>query len=94
MDKVNITLSPNVVTCPHCDKQFIHNKVNGIALLQLINDIDARKRMYCRLALDDIEKLADRNELTFAATKKIFLDSMNDFTRAINTELGFGTEAE
>lgn len=91
---MTVLVTPNVVVCPHCDKDFIYNKVNGIALLQLLHDIDARKRMYCRLALDDIEKLAEKGELTFAAAKKIYLDSMNDYTRDISTALGFGREAE
>lgn len=89
-----VTITPNIVVCPHCDKDFIYNKVNGIALLQLIHDIDARKRMYCRLALDDLERLAQRDELTFQAAKKIVLDAMNDLTRAVSTDLGFGAEAE
>ncbi len=87
-------VSPNIIVCPHCNKEFEYNRVNGIALLQLIADIEARKRMYTRLALEDIERLVEHDELKFPAIRKIVLDSMNDFTRAISTELGFGTEAE
>ena len=84
----------NLVTCPHCGQHFENNKINGIALIQAAEDIEKRKRMYCRLTLDSLENLHKNGGLTFAASKKIILDNFNDFSRDIHTIIGFGTEAE
>jgi predicted esterase len=84
----------NLVSCPHCGKEFEHNKINGIAVVQAAEDIEKRKRMYCRLTLDSFEKLHRDGGLTFAASKKIILDNFNDLTRDIHTIIGFGQEAE
>jgi hypothetical protein len=87
-------LEANVVVCPHCDQQFIHNKVNGIALLQLSSDVEARKRMYLKLTLDAIERLSSNNQLTTQSVRKVIFDNVNDLVRDIHTLLGFGQEAE
>jgi hypothetical protein len=87
-------MNENVVVCPHCGDKFIYNKVNGVALVQAAEDIEKRKRMYCRMTLDSLEKLHRDGGLTFAASKKIILDNFNDFSRDIHTIMGFGTEAE
>lgn len=84
---------PNTIFCPHCGKNFVHNKVNGIALLEISQTIETRKRMRCRLTLDAIER-ADLDEATFRAIKKAILDGYNDLARDIHTILGFGTEVE
>jgi hypothetical protein len=87
--------SAPAIVCPHCGEPFIHNKINGIALLQTAASIDARKRMYCKLSLDDFERLSkDTGTVTFAQSKKIILDNYNDFVRDIQTILGLGNEAE
>lgn len=83
----------NVVVCPTCNSQFAHNKVNGIALIQLMHDIDARKRMYLRLTLDSLERMGEEKTLTFSMIKKIVLDNFNDFNRDIETLLGFGEDS-
>lgn len=81
--------------CPHCGKAFPHNKINGLHLLEIIGQIEARNRMYCKLALDDLERLSRENgNLSFSSSKKIVLDNFNDYTRSIMTILGWGTEAE
>lgn len=84
----------NVATCPECGNTFAHNKVNGVALVSAIADIDARKRMYCRLVLNDLERKGLENKLTFADIKKVFLDNINDFNRDIQTILGLDEDAE
>lgn len=84
----------NVAVCPHCGKSFVHNKVNGVALVQAISDIEMRKKMYCRLTLDSLERAADDGKLTFPLIKKVVLDNFNDLTRDIHTILGYGEEAE
>jgi hypothetical protein len=84
----------NIVTCPHCLRAFENNKVNGLALQQAVASIDARKRMYCKLSLDDLERLGRAGAINFPEAKKIVLDNFNDFVRDINTILGWGVEAE
>lgn len=84
----------NVVVCPNCDHQFIHNKINGVALVEAASDIEKRKRMYCKLSLDALEKLQRENRLEFPAIKKVVLDNFNELTRDIHTIIGFGKDAE
>ena len=86
--------SGNIAVCPNCHTSFAHDKVNGVALVSAIADIDARKRMRCKLALDDIEDLGLRKELKFIHIKKIFLDSFNDFNRDIQRILGLDEGVE
>jgi hypothetical protein len=84
----------NIATCPQCSHTFSHNKVNGVALITAVSDIDARKRMRCRLVLNDLENLALSKQLTFNEIKKIFLDGINDFNRDVQTILGLDEGAE
>jgi hypothetical protein len=91
MDK---TLSANIIVCPHCNNVFEHNKINGIALLEIVNSIDARKRMHCRLTLDSIERVLKKDSKEFELVKKAVLDGYNELARTIYTSLGFGTEVE
>jgi hypothetical protein len=84
----------NIVTCPHCSLSFENNKVNGLALQQAVANIDARKRMYCKLSLDDLERLGRAGAISFPEAKKIVLDNFNDLVRDINTILGWGVEIE
>lgn len=89
-----LEVTPTIIVCPHCEQQFVHNKVNGMALIEVVQSIETRKRMYCRLALDAYERHEKDGTLTFAAAKKILLDNMNDFARDVHTILGFGREVE
>jgi hypothetical protein len=89
-----IIFPANIITCPHCATTFQHNKINGIALIQAISSIDSRKRMYCKLSLDDLERLSRNEGINFPEAKKIILDNFNDFVRDIQTILGLGAEAE
>lgn len=84
----------NIVSCPNCNHTFSYNKINGIALIEAVNHIEARKRMYCRLSLDALEKLEKEDKLTFLASKKVILDNFNDLTRDVQTILGLGLGVE
>lgn len=83
----------NLAVCPECNAQFEHNKINGVALVQAVNDIDARKRMHCKLIIDALERL-DLDVPAFRATRKVVLDGMNDFNRDVQTILGLADEVE
>lgn len=83
---------PNIVVCPNCDQQFIHNKVNGVSLIQAAQDIEARKRVYIKLMLDMLQSRLSEEE--FKPVKKIVLDHFNDMIRDVHTIMGFGTEVE
>jgi len=84
------------ITCPHCSKTFMSNKINGLAMVEVAQDIEARKRTYCRLALNDIERLyRDKDSSAdYFLVRKVVMDNFNDFTRDIHAILGFGEEVE
>lgn len=90
MDK---SLTANSVVCPFCSNVFEHNKVNGIALLEISQTVETRKRMHCRLTLDVVEKSMKGNP-SYPLIKKAILDGYNDLARDIHTVLGFGVDAE
>ena len=80
----------NIVVCPHCGEPFEHNKINGVALVQLASDIEARKRVCLKLMLDSIE----RSTKEPTVIRKIILDHTNDLVRDIHTLIGFGIDTE
>jgi hypothetical protein len=90
---MGLNLVPNTVVCPHCDKEFIHNRVNGVALIEVAQGIESRKRMHCRLTLDAIEREYPNRQIP-PAVKKAVLDGYNDLSRDVLHNLGFGTEVE
>lgn len=85
-------VTPQVIVCPHCDKPFTNNRVNGMALLEVANAIESRKQMHCRLTLNTLERQVPPEQ--WGAIKKAILDGYNDLTRDVHSILGFGTEAE
>lgn len=89
-----MSFESNFVVCPHCNNKFEHNKINGVALIEAASDIEKRKRMYCKLSLDALERLQKEDKLNFPQIKKVILDNFNDFTRDIHTIVGFGQEVE
>lgn len=89
---MQIVFEPNIVSCPKCEHVFANNRVNGLALIEAVNHIDAQKKMYARLALDVLERQLSPED--FKKAKKIFLDSFNDWGRSIQTVLGMGSEVE
>lgn len=88
------TIMQNVVVCPHCEQAFVHNKVNGVALVQLASDIESRKRMYLRLMINAVERLDRDGELTVANIRKVIFDNTNELVRDVHTNIGFGVDAE
>lgn len=89
----NLTVTPQTIVCPHCEKEFVHNKVNGIALIEVAQSLEARKRMHCRLTLDTLEREL-RDSPQWPLIKKAVLDGYNDLARDMHTIMGFGTEVE
>ena len=85
-------IKPNIIVCPHCEKEFIHNRVNGLALLEIVQNVEAKKRMHCKLTLDTLDREYP-NGLP-KSVRKAILDGYSDLARDIHTLLGFGTEAE
>lgn len=81
------------MVCPKCDAEFQHNRVNGMALLELANAVEARTRMHSRLTLDALEKEFEGKELP-RAVKKAVLDGYNDLARSVLIVLGLGGDAE
>lgn len=88
------TIMQNVIVCPHCEQAFVHNKVNGVALVELASDIESLKRVAIRLILNEVDRLDRDGELNAAAIRKVVLDKINDLVRNIHTNIGFGTESE
>ena len=82
----------NEVVCPKCQAQFISNKINGIALVEIAQTVESKKRMHCRLTLNALERHFG-GKLP-PEVKKAILDGYNDLARDIHTIIGFGEEAE
>lgn len=87
-----VLFEANTVVCPKCDHQFTNNRINGLALIETINHIDAQKRVYSKLALDTLQE--QLNPEDFKLVRKVFLDRFNDWGRSIQTILGMGNEVE
>ena len=87
---MGISIQPNVVVCPHCNKDFNHNRVNGLALIEIAGAVDAKKRMHCRLTLNALERIYPDG--LPKEVKKAILDGYNDLVRDMNTILGFEVE--
>ena len=87
---MGVNIQPNVVVCPHCNKDFQHNRVNGLALLEIASSIQAKKQMHCRLTLNALERQFP--EGLPREVKKAILDGYNDLARDMNTILGFEVE--
>lgn len=90
---MTVAITPNLVVCPHCDTQFENNRVNGMALLEVVQMLEAKKRMHCRLTLNTLEMEFPDRKLP-PAIKKAVLDGYNDLARSLHTALGFGLESE
>ncbi len=83
---------PNIVVCPYCEKEFVHNRVNGVALLDIIHGVEAKTRMHSRLTLDTLER--EFGGKIPAPIRKAVLDGYSDLSRDVQTILGFGVTAE
>jgi hypothetical protein len=80
-----------VVVCPHCNKSFENNRVNGMAMLEIASVAEAKKKMHCRLTLNVLERaLGGTSE--WPLVKKAVLDGYNDLVRDIYAVLGLEVE--
>lgn len=86
-------ITPNIVVCPHCEKEFVHNRVNGIALLDIIQSVQTKTRVHSRLTLDTLERTYGSGAIPHAVRKAV-LDGYSDLGRDVQTILGFGVDAE
>ena len=86
-------MKDNIIVCPHCDKQFIYNRVNGVALVEATQDIQSRQRVHAKLTLDALDKYKE-DGVPFVMARKLLLDALNDFARDVHTIMGFGNEVE
>lgn len=85
----------NIVVCPKCQTQFTSNKINGVALVEIAQTVETKKRMHCRLTLNSLERHFEKSGVKLPPeVKKAVLDGYNDLARDIHTIIGFGTEVE
>lgn len=89
---MQIVFEPNTVSCPKCDHVFTNNRINGLALIEAVNHIDAQKRVYSKLALDTLQEQLSPED--FRVVRKVVLDRFNDWNRSIQTILGMGRDVE
>lgn len=82
----------STVVCPKCDHTFTNNRVNGLALIEVVNHIDAQRRVYSKLALDTLQEQLSPEE--FKIVRKVFLDRFGDWGRSIQTILGMGQDVD
>lgn len=87
----SITTTPQVIVCPHCDKEFTYNRVNGMALLEVASNVEAKKKMHCRLSLNTLEREL-KDTPYWPAVKKAVLDGYNDLARDVFAILGLEVE--
>lgn len=58
---------------------------------EIIRLINKKKKRYCAIALNDLEEEGLETD-SFKRTRKIFLDSINAYTRSIFTIIGVDIE--
>lgn len=67
--------------------------IEGIDLIDVINFIDRKGRVFQRKMLDSIESELRENPQQYLVVRKIILDGLNDYKRSILTII-FGTDFE
>lgn len=85
-------LFDNVVICPKCQEKFISNKINGLAIIEIAQKVEAHKRMHCRLTLNTLERHFKGS--IPQEVKKAVLDGYNELARDIHAIIGFGEEID
>lgn len=55
--------------------------IQGLDIIDVINLVDKKKNKFAAIALQDIEELGVDEEV-FKILRKIFLDTLNEFTRS------------
>ena len=63
----------------------------GLTELEIVKLIQKKKKRYCAIALNELEEEVNDPEL-FKRIRKIFLDSMNNYTRSMFTVVGISVE--
>jgi len=63
----------------------------GLTELEIVKLIQKKKKRYCAIALNELEEEINDPEL-FKRVRKIFLDSMNNYTRSMFTVVGISVE--
>jgi len=63
----------------------------GLTELEIVKLIQKKKKRYCAIALNELEEEINDPEL-FKRIRKIFLDSMNNYTRSMFTVVGISVE--
>jgi len=63
----------------------------GLTELEIVKLIQKKKKRYCAIALNELEEEINDPEL-FRRIRKIFLDSMNNYTRSMFTVVGISVE--
>jgi len=59
----------------------------GLTEVEIVRQINKKKKRYCAIALGELEE-ENLDEEEFKRIRKIFLDSVNNFTRGIFTVIG------
>jgi hypothetical protein len=57
--------------------------IDGLNMFDIINFIQKKNKRYIANALDEIEEILDKDSEAFLKTRKVVLDTMNDYTRSV-----------
>jgi len=57
--------------------------IDGFNMFDIITIIQKKNRRYIANALDEMEEVLGKDSEQFVATRKVLLDTMNDFTRSV-----------
>lgn len=57
--------------------------IDGFNMFDIITIIQKKNRRYIANALDELEEILGKDSEQFVASRKILLDTMNDFTRSV-----------
>jgi hypothetical protein len=63
----------------------------GLEEVEIVKAIQKKKKRYCAIALNDLEEEISDPEL-FKRVRKIFLDSINSYTRGMLIVVGINIE--
>jgi hypothetical protein len=63
----------------------------GLTDLEVIRLLQKKKKRFCAIGLNDLEELI-KDKDTYDKVRKVFLDSINGYTRGVLTVLGLDIE--
>jgi hypothetical protein len=75
-------------SCPNCHRN--DNQINGLAVLEIVSALEAKKRMHCSVTLDALEMQFPDRQLP-PRIRKAVLDGYNDLARSLYLTLGLQT---